>query len=429
MFDMYNLNIIYITFCFMFNTTSLEIEDKEIFDLIKKEDKRQLETIRLIPSENYASTAVIEAAGSSLMNKYSEGYSGKRYYEGQEFIDQIEDLAISRAKKLFKTDYHFNVQPYSGSPANLAALFALCSPGDTIMGLELSHGGHLTHGYKLSITGKIFKSVQYQVDKETNLLDYKEIRKIALENKPKVIIAGFTAYPRQFDFNEFRKIADEVGAFLMADISHISALVAGNVHSSPFGIADIITSTSHKSLGGPRGAFIACKAEFASKVDKAIIPGLQGGPHNSTTAAMAVAFKEADTEKFKKYAKQIITNSVALSEELIKLGYHLITNGSDNHLILIDMIKSKNISGKIASSVLIKANIECNANTVPFDERGPMDPSGIRLGTPAVTTIGMNEDDMKDIALFINEAIENYDDEYELEKIKENVTDFMKKFN
>lgn len=413
----------------MFKTTPLEIEDQEIFDLINKENDRQLSTIRLIPSENYASKAVIEAAGTSLMNKYSEGYSGKRYYEGQEFIDKIEDLAISRAQKLFNTDYHFNVQPYSGSPANLAALFALCSPGDTIMGLELSHGGHLTHGYKLSITGKIFKSVQYQVNKETNLLDYEEIRKIANEHKPKVIIAGFTAYPRQFDFNEFKKIADEVGAYLMADISHISALVASGVHSSPFGIADIITSTSHKSLGGPRGAFIACKPEFASKVDKAIIPGLQGGPHNATTASMAVAFKEANTPEFKEYAKQIIKNSKALSEELIKLGYKLITNGSDNHLILIDMIKSKNIPGKIASSALIKANIECNANTIPFDKRSPMDPSGIRLGTPAITTIGMKENDMRDIALFIDDALENYDDEYELDTIKENVIDFMKKFN
>lgn len=413
----------------MFKTTPLSIEDKEIFDLIQLEDRRQLDTIRLIPSENYASQAVIEAAGTSLMNKYSEGYSGKRYYEGQEFIDKIEDLAISRAKQLFKTDYHFNVQPYSGSPANLAALLALCNPGDTIMGLELSHGGHLTHGYKLSTTGKIFKSIQYQVSKETNLLDYEEIRKIAIENKPKLIIAGFTAYSRQFDFNEFRKIADEVGAYLMADISHISALVAGGVHSSPFGIADIITSTSHKSLGGPRGAFIACKPEFASKVDKAIIPGLQGGPHNSTTAAMAVAFKEALQPEFKEYAAQIIKNSKALAEELMKLGYTLITNGSDNHLILIDMIKSKNIAGKIASSALIKANIECNANTVPFDERGPLDPSGIRLGTPAITAIGMKEEDMKDIALFIDDVLENYEDESELELIKENVVDFMKKFN
>lgn len=296
------------------------------------------------------------------------------------------------------------------------------------MGLELSHGGHLTHGYKLSATGKFFKSVQYQVDKETSLLNYDEIRKIAVENKPKVIIAGFTAYPRQFDFNEFRKIADEVGAYLMADISHISALVAGGVHSSPFGIADVITSTSHKSLGGPRGAFIACKPELAPKIDKSIIPGLQGGPHNSTTAAMAVAFKEADTVEFKEYSKQIIKNSIALSNELINLGYKLVTNGSDNHLILIDMISSRNIPGKIASSTLIKANIECNANTVPFDERSPFDPSGIRLGTPAVTTIGMKESDMKDIALFIDEALENYEDEEELSRIKENVIDFMLKF-
>ena len=412
----------------MFKTEPLKNADKEIFALINKETERQLETIRLIPSENYASTAVIEATGTSLINKYSEGYSGKRYYEGQEFIDQIENLTISRAKELFNTNYHFNIQPYSGSPANLAALLAMCSPGDTIMGLELSHGGHLTHGYKLSITGKIFKSVQYQVNKETGLLNYEDIKKIAVENKPKIIIAGFTAYPRQFDFNEFKKIADEVGAYLMADISHISALVASNIHSSPFGIADIITSTSHKSLRGPRGAFIACKPEFASKVDKAIIPGFQGGPHNNITAAMAVAFKEALQPEFKEYSKQIIKNSKVLSDELIKLGYKLITNGSDNHLILIDMVKSKNISGKTASSALIKANIECNANTIPFDKRTPFDPSGIRLGTPAITTIGMKESDMRDVALFINETLENYDDNYELEKIKENVIDFMKKF-
>lgn len=411
----------------MLNKTLLE-EDKEIFELIKEEKERQKSTIRLIPSENYASNAVIEATGSILINKYSEGYSGKRYYEGQEFIDKIENLAIKRAQELFKTDYHFNIQPYSGSPANLAAILAICNPGDTIMGLELSHGGHLTHGYRLSITGKIFKSVHYQVNKETNLLDYEEIKKIALENKPKLIIAGFTAYPRQFDFKKFKEIANSCGAYLMADISHISALIAAGIHSSPFGIADIITSTSHKSLGGPRGAFIACKPELASKIDKSIIPGLQGGPHNNITAAMAVVFKEATTDEFKKYAIQIIKNSKRLSEELIKLGYRLITNGSDNHLILIDMINSKNISGKIASSALIKANIECNANTIPFDTRTPMDPSGIRLGTPAITRIGMKEEDMKDIALFINEAIESYDDEYELEKIKENVIDFMNKF-
>lgn len=412
----------------MLNTNSLELEDKEIFDLINKEKDRQNKTIRLIPSENYASNAVIEATGSILINKYSEGYPGKRYYEGQDFIDEIETLAIERAKKLFKTDYHFNVQPYSGSPANLAAILAICNPGDTIMGLELSHGGHLTHGYKLSITGKVFNSVQYQVDKDTNLLNYEEIKKIAIENKPKLIIAGFTAYPRQFDFKKFREIADSCGAFLMADISHISALVAAGVHSSPFGIADIITSTSHKSLGGPRGAFIACKPELASKIDKSIIPGLQGGPHNNTTASMAVAFKEANTPEFIEYANQIIKNSKKLSEELINLGYKLITNGSDNHLILIDMISSRNIPGKVASSALIKANIECNANTIPFDTRTPMDPSGIRIGTPAITKIGMKEEDMKDIALFIDEVLENYDNEYEIEEIKENVINFMEKF-
>lgn len=413
----------------MINNSKLQDSDLEIFELIQKENKRQLETIRLIPSENYVSKSITEAVGSILLNKYSEGYPGKRYYEGQEFIDQIENIAINRAQKLFNTDYHFNVQPYSGSPANFAAINSLCSPGDTIMGLELSHGGHLTHGYKLSLTGKIFNSVQYQVDKETNLLNFDEILKLAKEVKPKLIIAGFTAYPREFDFTEFKKIADEVGAYLMADIAHIAGLIAGGVHNSPFGIADIITSTSHKSLRGPRGAFIACKQEFASKVDKTIIPGLQGGPHNNTTAGMAIAFLEASKPEFKEYAEQIVKNAKRLSEELINLGYKLITDGTSNHLMVIDMVKSKNIMGKDASVALIKANIECNANTVPFDVNGPLKPSGIRLGTPAITTIGMKEDDMKTVALFIDEAIKNYNNDSKLSEIKENVIEFMRKFN
>lgn len=412
----------------MINNSKLQNVDSEIFELIQKENKRQLETIRLIPSENYISNAVVEATGSILLNKYSEGYPGKRYYEGQEFIDQIENIAIGRAQKLFNTDYHFNIQPYSGSPANFAAINALCSPGDTIMGLELSHGGHLTHGYKLSLTGKIFNAVQYQVDQTTHLLNFEEILKIAKESKPKLIIAGFTAYPREFDFREFRKIADEVGAYLMADIAHISGLIAGGVHNSPFGIADIITSTSHKSLRGPRGAFIACKQEFASKVDKTIIPGLQGGPHNNTTAAMAVAFLEASKPEFKEYAEQILKNSKRLSEELINLDYKLVTGGTSNHLMVIDIVKSRNIMGKDASIALIKANIECNANTVPFDVNGPLKPSGIRLGTPAITTIGMKEEDMKSVALFIDEAINNYNNDAKLLEIKCSVIEFMKKF-
>lgn len=413
----------------MINKTPLLNSDSEIFDLIQKEEKRELETIRLIPSENYISAAVQEASGSILSNKYSEGYPGRRYYEGQEFVDQIENIAIERAKKLFNTDYHFNVQPYSGSPANLAAITAMCEPGDTIMGLELSHGGHLTHGYKLSLTGKIFNSVQYQVNKETHLLDFNEILEKAKEVKPKLIIAGFTAYPREFDFKEFRKIADEVGAYLMADIAHISGLVAAGVHNSPFGVADVITSTSHKSLRGPRGAFIACKPEFAKQIDKTIIPGLQGGPHNNTTAAMAIAFLEAQQPEFKTYAEQIVKNAKRLSEELMSLGYKLVTNGTSNHLMVIDMMASKNIMGKDASLALIKANIECNANTVPFDQNGPLKPSGIRLGTPAVTTIGMMEDDMKTIAILMDKAINNYQNDEELLKIKSEVINFMKKFN
>lgn len=413
----------------MIDKTPLLNSDPEISNLIEQEGKRQIETIRLIPSENYISAAVQEASGSILSNKYSEGYPGRRYYEGQEYVDQIENIAIERAKKLFNTDYHFNVQPYSGSPANLAAINAMCVPGDTIMGLELSHGGHLTHGYKLSLTGKIFNSVQYQVNKDSCLLDFNEILEKAKEAKPKLIIAGFTAYPREFDFKEFRKIADEVGAYLMADIAHISGLVAAGVHNSPFGIADIITSTSHKSLRGPRGAFIACREEFASKVDKTIIPGLQGGPHNNTTAAMAIAFLEASKPEFKIYAEQIVKNAKRLAEELMSLGYKLVTDGTSNHLMVIDMMKSKNIMGKDASLALIKANIECNANTVPFDTNGPLKPSGIRLGTPAVTTIGMKEDDMKTIAIFMDRAINNYKNDEELSKIRLEVIEFMKKFN
>jgi len=413
----------------MINNSKLENTDPEISKLIKKESKRQIETIRLIASENYVSKAVMEATGSILLNKYSEGYPGKRYYEGQEYIDQIENIAINRAKKLFNTDYYFNVQPYSGSPANFAAINALCSPGDVIMGLELSSGGHMTHGYKLSLTGKIFNSIQYQVDSKTNLLDFEEIYSMAKKSKPKLIIAGFSAYPREFDFKEFKKIADDVGAYLMADIAHISGLVAGGVHNSPFGVADIITSTTHKSLRGPRGAFIACKDEFSKKVDKTIIPGLQGGPHNNTTAAMAVAFLEASQPEFKIYAQQIVKNAKALSDELIDLGYDLITGGTSNHLILINMIKSKNITGKEASSALIKANIECNANTIPFDKNGPLNPSGIRIGTPAITTIGMKEHDMRAIALFIDKAIKNYNNDKKLLEIKNDVINFMRKFN
>ncbi|NCC70086.1 serine hydroxymethyltransferase [bacterium] len=408
---------------------NLEKRDKEIFELIKKEEKRQFESIRLIPSENYVSKAVLEATGSCLTNKYSEGFSGKRYYEGQEIIDQIENLACKRAQELFKTDYIPNVQPYSGSPANLIALLSLCDIGDTIMGMHLSHGGHLTHGWKASYTGKFFNSVQYTVSKETNLIDFEEIRKIAKESKPKVIICGYTAYPREVDFKKFKEIADEIGAFLIADTSHITGLIASSVHQSPFGFADIVTSTSHKTLRGPRGAFIMSKTEeISKKVEKTVIPGLQGGPHNHTTAAMAVAFAEANTENFKNYSKQIIKNAKKLALELTNKGFNLITGGTDNHLILIDTIKSKNIIGKDASLALAKSGIICNANTVPFDTRSPMSPSGIRIGTPAITTLGLKEDDMIIVADFMNKILENYNNNDFLLKTREEVRNFILNF-
>ncbi|MFH0840789.1 MAG: serine hydroxymethyltransferase [bacterium] len=413
----------------MIKQQNLAEQDQEIYNLIQNEEEKELSSIRLIPSENYASKAVREATGSILTNKYSEGYPGKRYYEGCEIIDQIENLARDRAKKLFNTDYHVNVQPYSGSPANWAVYLGLCEPGETIMGMNLLHGGHLTHGWKFNLTSKIFNAVQYSVNPDTQVVDFDELSKLAKEHQPKIIICGGTAIPRAIDFKAFRKVADEVGAYLLADISHIAGLIAAGVHESPFGIADIITSTSHKTLRGPRGAFIMCKPELAEKIDKAIMPGLQGGPHNNVTAAMAVAFAEAMTPEFKNYAKQIITNAQTLAKELINKGYKLITNGTDNHLILIDTAGSKNILGKEAASVLNKAGIICNANTIPFDPNPPLKPSGIRIGTPAITTLGMKEQEMIKIANWIDQALTNYQDEEKLGQIKEEIKSFMKTLN
>ncbi|MDD3887479.1 MAG: serine hydroxymethyltransferase [Patescibacteria group bacterium] len=404
----------------------LKATDRKIYDLIKKEQKRQAESIRLIPSENYVSKSVLEATGSILTNKYSEGYSRKRYYEGQEYIDQIEEEAVARAKKLFRAD-HVNVQPYSGSPANLAVYFALLKPSEKIMGMSLPHGGHLTHGWKVSATAKFFNAVQYAVDKKTNLLDYDEILEIAKREKPQIIVAGATAYPRKIDFKKFKEIADEVGAYFLADIAHISGLVAAGLHQSPVPYADVVTTTTHKSLRGPRGAMIMCKEKHAKLIDKAVFPGLQGGPHDNTTAAIAVALKEADTSKFKNYAKQIIKNAQALAKELLNYNFDLVTGGTDNHLILIDMT-NKNLSGKQMSSALIKAGIECNANTVPYDKRSPFDPSGIRIGTPAITTLGMKEKEMKQIAFWMNEVSENVNNERVLKRIKNEVKKLCGKY-
>ncbi|MFH1509388.1 MAG: serine hydroxymethyltransferase [bacterium] len=405
---------------------SLKQSDSKIYELINSENKRQAEVIRLIPSENYASEAVMEATGSILTNKYSEGYAHKRYYEGQEFIDEIEELAIARAKELFKAE-HVNVQPYSGSPANLAVYMGLLEPGDKIMGMNLLHGGHLTHGWNVSATAKIFESVQYTVDKETKLINFDTLRDQVLKEKPKLIIAGATAYPRVIDWYKFREVADSVGAYLLADIAHIAGLIAGGVHPSPVGVADVVTTTTHKTLRGPRGGMIMCKEELAEKIDRAIFPGLQGGPHNNTTAAIAVALKEAATDEFKEYAKQIVANAKALAEKLLEKGFELVTGGTDNHLLLIDMT-NKSLSGKKTAKALAVAGIICNANTVPYDTNPPLKPSGIRLGTPAITSRGMKEKEMERIAKWMDRIVQDPENENTIKGVKNEVLSFCKDF-
>jgi glycine hydroxymethyltransferase len=381
----------------------LSAVDPEIAALIEKEEERQRQKIRMIPSENYASRAVLEACGSVLQNKYSEGYAGKRYYEGQQYIDQVELLAIERAKRLFGVD-HANVQPYSGSPANLAVYLAFLKPGETVMGLGLPAGGHLTHGWNVSITGKYFRSVAYGVRKDTGRIDLDEVRELARKEKPRLLFCGGTAVPRIIDFAGFAAIAKEVGAVLVADIAHIAGLVAGGAHPSPVPHADVISTTTHKTLRGPRGGMLMCKAEHASALDKAVFPGLQGGPHNQTTAGIAVALKEASSDAFKAYAHAIVANARALAAALVERGYDLVSGGTDNHLLLIDLT-NKGIAGKPAARALDRAGIVVNYNTVPFDPRKPFDPSGIRLGTPAITSRGLGTGEMQALAGFIDRAI------------------------
>jgi glycine hydroxymethyltransferase len=377
--------------------------DPEIARLIAAEERRQADKIRLIPSENYVSRAVLEATGSVLTNKYSEGYPGRRYYEGQQNIDPIEEIALKRATSLFGAE-HANVQPYSGSPCNLAVYLAFLQPGDTVMGMALPAGGHLTHGWNVSITGRYFRSVQYGVRHDTGTIDYDQVREIARQEKPKLIWAGGTAIPRIIDFNAFAEIAKEVGAIFAADVAHIAGLIAGGAHPSPVPVADVVTTTTHKTLRGPRGAMFLSKEEHAKALDKAVFPGLQGGPHNHTTAAIAVALKEAAQPEFKTYAANIVANAKALAAALLERGYDLVSGGTDNHLILIDLT-SKSVSGKIAAQALDRAGIELNYNTVPFDPRKPFDPSGIRLGTPSVTTRGMSEADMARVAEWMDRII------------------------
>ncbi len=396
-----------------------------IYKLIKAEEKRQLETINLIPSENYPSKAVLEAMGSILTSKYSEGYPGKRYYPGNEIYDKIELLAQKSAKEIFRAkNYHVNIQPYSGTPANLAVYLGLLNFGDTIMGMTLSHGGHLSHGHKVNFSGKAYKVVQYGVDLKTGKIDYDAVRKLAQEHKPKLIISGATAYPRKINFLKFHQIAKEVGAISMADIAHIAGLVVAGLHPSPFPFTDIITTTTHKTLRGPRGAIIFCKKEFAQAIDRAVFPGIQGGPHNNVTAAKLVCFEEAKKLAFKKYQRQIVKNAKVLAEELKKYGFNLVSGGTDNHLILVDL-RNKNITGKEAEEKLEKAGIIANRNTIPGDPRKPFDPSGVRIGTPAITTREMKEREMKKIAKWINEVISDFKS---VPEVKKEVRKLSRKF-
>ena len=406
--------------------SAIQNQDPEIFQAIEHEKTRQAEGVELIPSENYTSEAVMEACGSILTNKYSEGYPGKRYYGGQENIDVIETLAIERAKELFGAE-HVNVQPYSGSPANTAVYFALLEYGDTVMGLKLDHGGHITHGLPIAFSGKSYNFIPYGVNIETGRIDMEEVRKLALEHKPKLIVAGFTAYPRDIEWKKFKEIADEVGAITMADISHTAGLIAGGVIESPVPYFDVITTTTHKTLRGPRGAMIMCKKKFAKAIDRAVFPGLQGGPHEHAIAGKAIAFLEALKPEFKDYATQVRKNAHHLAEELMKRDFKLVSDGTDTHLILADLT-NKGVTGKIAQEKLDEIGITLNKNTVPGDPRPPMDPSGIRLGTPAMTTRGMKEPEMEKIAEWIDRAIQNVDNPETLASIKEEVKEMCLSF-
>jgi glycine hydroxymethyltransferase len=421
-------------------------EDAEVYSAVKGELERQKYVLNLIPSENYVSKAVMEATGSVLNNKYSEGYSGKRYYQGNRWVDVVEMLAIERAKKLFGAE-HVNVQSYSGSPANMAIYFALLKPGEKVMGMRLDMGGHLTHGHGVNFSAKFYKSVQYPVDKETGLLNMDAIRKMAHEEKPKIIVSGYTAYPRIIPFKEFHEIAEEVGAYSMADISHIAGLVAGEAHPSPFPFTDVVMTTTHKTLRGPRGAMIMCKKEdrlakvdglnekdaakekdMAGKIDRAVFPGLQGGPHDHTNAGKAVAFAEALKPEFKEYAHQIVKNAKVLAQTLMDNGVKLVSNGTDNHLILIDLSPIGLGLGRQYAVALEEAGICTNCNTVPYDQSTPFKPSGIRIGTPIMTTRGMKEPEMKLVGEWMAKVIHNPNDAKLKEKINADVKELCKQF-
>ncbi len=400
--------------------------DPEVAAIIAAEERRQVETLEMIASENYASAAVLEATGSVFTNKYAEGYPGKRYYAGNVHADELERLAIERAKRLFGAE-HANVQPTSGAEANMAAYFAFAEPGDVIMGLELSQGGHLTHGSPVNFSGKLYRFVPYRVDRETEVLDMGEVARLAREHRPKIIVAGYTAYPRTIDFAAFAEIAREVGAYLMVDMSHIAGLIAGGVHPSPVPFADVITSTTHKTLRGPRGAMALSKAEHAERLDKAVFPGTQGGPHLHSIAAKAVAFGEALKPEFKEYARKVVENAKVLAEELQRGGLRLVSGGTDTHLILVDCT-SKGISGLKAQNALQGAGIITNRNTIPYDPRPPYVGSGLRLGTPALTSRGMGPEEMRQVARWILEVLNDPDGEGVRERVRAQVAEFARAY-
>lgn len=405
---------------------NIKKKDPQIHHWITKEIERQQTTIELIPSENIVSPAIMEAQGSVLTNKYSEGYPGKRYYGGNGFIDEIEKLAIERAKKLFKAE-HVNVQPHSGSSANMAAYMALIEPGDKILAINLDQGGHLTHGHKLNFSGKLYNFVQYELDKETNLIDYDKILDIAKKEKPKLIVTGFSAYPRKINFTKFKQIADETGAMIMADIAHIAGLIAANLHENPVPIYDVVTTTTHKTLRGPRGAIIMCKEKHAKAIDKIVFPGLQGGPLEHVIAAKAVAFGEALKPEFTDYQKKILENNKAIAQGLIDNQIKLITNGTDNHLILIDL-RPHNLLGKEVEEKLDSVNICTNKNMIPFDTASPFNPSGIRIGSPVISSRGFSTDDSYKVGELIAKTIKNINNENTLNEIKEQVKELCKKY-
>lgn len=400
--------------------------DPDIYESLMKEVKRQETHLELIASENFVSPAVMEAQGSIMTNKYAEGYPSKRYYGGCEFVDLAEELAIKRAKEIFGAD-HVNVQPHSGSQANMAVYFSVLKPGDTILGMDLSHGGHLTHGSPVNFSGKFFNVIPYGVNKETETIDFDELERLAVEHKPKMIVAGASAYPRIIDFKEFRKIADKVGAYLMVDMAHFAGLVAAGYHPNPVPFAEFVTTTTHKTLRGPRGGMILCREEFAKAINSNIFPGIQGGPLMHVIAAKAVAFKEAQTEEFKIYQGQILKNAKKLAETLTKRGYRIVSGGTDNHLMLIDLTK-QGITGKDAENALGLANITVNKNTIPFETRSPFVTSGIRVGTPAVTSRNMKETEMEIIGNLISDVLDNIGNDSSIEKIKEQVLSVCEKF-